>query len=233
MAFSKELRGRKVDITEPPPPVQRPAASRPTTRSATETFLVGFPSSCISGSQLPTNRQAFQYFLYLQTLPGNAGRSKLKDLASEMVDAVLPFWQMARIKTMTKNNAALLFMKLHDNHRALVKSKGRSGASGGKRNAFVLALDCLFDIGAPDAVQDIKTNRLLTQDKRDEDIRFYEDQRTERKAHMSGHDKLFETRSQQQVQRVERQLQRQEQGNYDYLCIQDISTLYFSYQNIH
>ncbi|KAG0714892.1 hypothetical protein GWK47_013225 [Chionoecetes opilio] len=58
MAVSKELRGRKVDISEPPPAVQRQASRRPATRSATETFRIGYPSSSISGSQLPTNRQA-------------------------------------------------------------------------------------------------------------------------------------------------------------------------------
>ncbi|KAK8394260.1 hypothetical protein O3P69_006451 [Scylla paramamosain] len=74
-----------------------------------------------------------------------------------------------------------------------------------------MEMDNLFDIGAPDAVQDIESNRLLSMEKKDDNIRFYQDQRTERKGRMSGHDKTFETRSQQQVSRTERQLQRQEQ----------------------
>ena len=113
---------------------------------------------------------------------------------------------------MIKQNCMKLFMKLHDKHRTLMKSKGRASDPGGKRSAFVLELDSLFDIGAPDAVQDIESNRLLSREKKDEDIRFYQDQRTERKGHMSGHDKIFETRSQQQIGRTERQLQKQEQG---------------------
>ncbi|KAG0723598.1 hypothetical protein GWK47_042397 [Chionoecetes opilio] len=56
----------------------------------------------ISGSQLPTIRQAFQYFLHLQSLPENTGNPKHQDLANETVEAIIPFWQMARIKTMTK-----------------------------------------------------------------------------------------------------------------------------------
>lgn len=60
-------------------------------------------------------------------------------------------------------------------------------------------MDNLFDIGAPDAVQDTESNR----EKKDEDSRFYQDQRTERKTLMSGQDKIFETRSQQQVGQTE------------------------------
>ena len=47
------------------------------TRSITETFLVVHPSSCIGDSQHPTKRSmAFQYFLYLPTLPDQAGQAK-------------------------------------------------------------------------------------------------------------------------------------------------------------
>ncbi|KAG0725177.1 hypothetical protein GWK47_039106 [Chionoecetes opilio] len=201
MAVSKELRGRKVDISEPPPAVQRQASRQPATRSATETFLIGYPSSSISGSQLPTNRQAFQYFLHLQSLPENTGNPKHQDLANETVEAIIPFWQMARIKTMTKYNAAQHFMTLHKKHRNLARNKGRTGDPGGKRSAFVLELDSLFDIGASYAIQEIERNRLLSREKKDKDIRFYQDQKTERKAHMSGHDKIFESRSQQQAAR--------------------------------
>ncbi|KAG0701317.1 Retrovirus-related Pol polyprotein from transposon 17.6 [Chionoecetes opilio] len=177
MAVSKELRGRKVDISEPPPAVQRQASRRPATRSATETFLIGYPSSSISGSQLPTNRQAFQYFLHLQSLPENTGNPKHQDLANETVEAIIPFWQMARIKTMTKYNAAQHFMTLHKKHRDLARNNGRTGDPGGKRSAFVMELDSLFDIGASDAIQEIERNRLLSREKKDKDIRFYQDQK--------------------------------------------------------
>ncbi|KAK8384714.1 hypothetical protein O3P69_014350 [Scylla paramamosain] len=113
---------------------------------------------------------------------------------------------MARIKTMTRQSCMKLFVKLHDKHRALMKSKGRASDTGRKRSAFVLELDSLFNKGAPDAVQNIESNRLLSMEKKDEDIRLYQDQRTERKGLISGHDKIFETRSQQQLQQNKRQL---------------------------
>ena len=156
MAASKELRRRKVHIEEPLPAIQRQPSHRIATRSATEIFLVDYPSSSISGCQLPTNRQVFQSFLYLQSLSQNGGRLKLQIFAKKIVEAVVTFWQMARIKTMTKYNAAQHFMKLHKKHRDLVRNKGSACDPGGKRSDFVLELDSLFDIGAPDAIQEVQ-----------------------------------------------------------------------------
>lgn len=45
---------------------------------------------------------------------------------------------------------------------------------------------------------------VLSREKKDEDIRFYQYQKTERKAHIFGHDKIFESRSQQQAERAAR-----------------------------
>ena len=92
---------------------------------------------------------------------------------------------------MTKYNAAQHFMKLHKKHGNLVRNKGRLCDPGRKRSDFVLKLDSFFDIGAPDAIQEMQRNRLLSKKKKEEDIRFYEDQTTERKAHMFGNDKIF------------------------------------------
>lgn len=146
MAVSKELRGRKVDISEPPLAVQRQASRRLTTRSATENFPVGYPLSSINGCQLLINRQTFQYFLNLQSLPEKAGNPKLQDFANETVETVVPFWQMAMSKTKTKYNAAQHFMTLHKKHRNLARNKSRTGGPEGKGGDFVLKLDSLFDI---------------------------------------------------------------------------------------
>ncbi|KAG0717780.1 hypothetical protein GWK47_053749 [Chionoecetes opilio] len=117
MTVSKELRGRKVDISEPPPAVQRQASRRPATRSATETFLIGYPSSSISGSQLPTKQTGLPVLPPSPEFARKTGNPKHQDLANETVEAIIPFWQMARIKTMTKYNAAQHFMTLQKKHR--------------------------------------------------------------------------------------------------------------------
>lgn len=59
------------------------------------------------------------------------------------------------------------------------------------------------------AVEDIRTNRLLTKEAKEEDVSFYLDQQTTQLAHMSGHDKVFEKKSREksfQEEREERML---------------------------
>lgn len=111
---------------------------------------------------------------------------------------------MARIKTMTRKNAMLHFMKFHDRHRNLARNKQRQSDPSEKRAEFACELDKLFDIGAPDAIAEIQHNRLLSKVKKEEDIRFYLDQRNERQGHMSGHDKVFERKAHNQGMRQER-----------------------------
>ena len=106
---------------------------------------------------------------------------------------------------MQRRSAVAQFMKLYDKHRNLIKNRNRHCDPGGKRDAFVLELDSLFDIGAADAIDEIRTNRLLSLEKKEEDIQFYRDQQTDRKGHMSGHDKIFETSASKQLRRQERQ----------------------------
>jgi hypothetical protein len=55
-------------------------------------------------------------------------------------------------------------------------------------------LDCLFDIGAPDAIKEILKCRLLSELKK-KDVDFYLDQRGNRKATMCGHDKVYKTKA--------------------------------------
>ncbi|KAG7178279.1 hypothetical protein Hamer_G026831 [Homarus americanus] len=96
---------------------------------------------------------------------------------------------------------------------ALEKSTKKSGrAAKDKVENFKSQLDLLWDIGAPDAVEDIEKNRLLTPADKQQDIAFYQDQRGERKAFMSGNDKIFAAKKRKQEERVEKQ--RSKQGRF-------------------
>ena len=57
--------GRSLTSVEEPEK-KRMKQSMRLTRSKSEVYLVGYPSASITGSRLPTKRQAFQYFLNLQ-----------------------------------------------------------------------------------------------------------------------------------------------------------------------
>ena len=184
------------------------------TRSSTDVFLVGKASDRIAGSQLPTGRQMFKYYIHLQN---DAKIHKIKvindEITYQVIDEVLVFWQMARIKTITRHNAAIKFRKFIEKHRKLTKSKDRVEDPGGLRKKFVEELDQLFDIGSNDAVEEIKKNRLLTDNAKNEDIAFYLDQQTTRQAHMSGHDKVFKTKLMKKLQRDSQQ-QKKRKDNY-------------------
>ena len=180
-------------------------ASRPVTRKLTETWLIGHPSASIAGAKLPNCRQAMQYFFYLRNDPVNIkNKTSNEELAYTVIDAVVVFWQMARIKIKTRQNSMLQFMSLWTEWHGLAKNKARSTDPGGKRAAFMLKLGGLFDISAADAVDEIMKSRLLTAQKKQDDINFLFDQRNERKAVMDGHDKVFETKAEMQAARLRR-----------------------------
>ena len=185
------------------PTEKRRKVATTATRSSSDVYLIGQPSSSISGSQLPTNRQVFQYFLHLRNENPNSDN---RSLAHDTVDVVLPFWSMARIKTLTRPNAVNHFMILHEKCRKIVKNNGRDNKpEEEKRTDFLKDLHKLFDIGSKDAVEEIRTNRLLTKEAKEKDVIFYLDQQTNRLTHMSGHDKVFEKKSREKSFREERE----------------------------
>ncbi|KAG7156396.1 hypothetical protein Hamer_G006142 [Homarus americanus] len=181
----------------------RPTSS--TTRSATENYLVGQPASSIRGSKLPTMRQVLKFFFHTVNESGDR-----QETFKETVRNVLKFWNLAPIKTISERGCREKLTRLWEHWRSLQKSRDR--AAKGKVENFKSQLDLLWDIGAPDAVEDIEKNRLLTPADKQQDIAFYQDQRGERKAFMSGNDKIFAAKKRKQEERVEKQ--RSKQGRF-------------------
>ncbi|KAG7175687.1 hypothetical protein Hamer_G029943 [Homarus americanus] len=181
----------------------RPTSS--TTRSATEIYLVGQPASSIRGSKLPTMRQVLKFFFHTVNESGDR-----QETFKETVRNVLTFWNLARIKTISETGCREKLTRLWEHWRSLQKSRDR--AAKDKVENFKSQLDLLLDIGAPDAVEDIEKNRLHTPADKQQDIAFYQDQRGERKAFMSGNDKIFAAKKRKQEERVEKQ--RSKQGRF-------------------
>ena len=189
-------------VDEPPEKRKNPSSSaasasgssRPVTRKTTEFWLIGQPSPSITGSKLPNCRQTIKYFLFLRHDPENIkNRVSNDEIAYAVADAVIIFWNMARIKTKYRQNCMLDVMNLWQEWDKIAKNKARPTDPGAKRLNFTTKLDTLFDIGAPDAIDDIMKNRLLSTEKKNDDVQFYLDQRGARKATMNGNDKVFET----------------------------------------
>ena len=189
-------------------------SSRPITRKMTDYWLIGHPSASISGSKLPDCRQVMKHFLHLRHDMENIKNKVSNDEISYIVaDTVTVFWQMARIKTKTRQNCMIDVLSLWREWDSLMKNKGRPTDPGGKRAKYKLKLDGLFDIGAPDAIDEILKSRLLSKEKKDIDIRFYLDQQTDRMATMNGHDKVFEEKAKVKLVRVRRELFRRGNSN--------------------
>jgi len=62
-------------------------------------------------------------------------------------------------------------------------------------------LYCLFYIGPPDAIQEIVNSRLLSAQKKFDDVAFYLNKKRDRKATIDGHDKSFEIKTVMQEER--------------------------------
>ena len=82
--------------------------------------------------------------------------------------------------------------------------KSRSKAATEKRHKLNEQLDKLWDIGASDAIEEIKKSRILSKKDKHEDIAFYEDQRGARLGSMSGSDKVYASNKRKQNEREER-----------------------------
>ncbi|KAG7154590.1 hypothetical protein Hamer_G014936, partial [Homarus americanus] len=133
-----------------------------------------------------------------------------------------------RIKTISERGCREKLTRLWEHWRSLQKSRDR--AAKDKVENFKSQLDLLWDIGAPDAVEDIKKNRLLTPADKQQDIAFYQDQRGERKAFMSGNDKIFAAKKRKQEERVEKQRSKQEgsQPVNQAAVIRDLKPLWYT-----
>ena len=75
---------------------------------------------------------------------------------------------------------------------------------GRKREMFEEDLSKPWDIGASHAVQIIQKNKMLSAEKKIEDIAFYEDQRNARNSVISGEDVLLQKSLQKRQERKAR-----------------------------
>jgi hypothetical protein len=207
---------------------QRPlsAVKRPLTRKRTDFWLIGHPSATLTGAKLPDCRQVMKYVLYLRHDPESVKNGvKNADIAHAVVDSVVIFWHMARIKTKTRQNCVLDVMSLWNVWNSLMKNKNRPNDPENRRATFTAKLDTLFDIGAPDAVNEIRNSRLLSAKKKQDDIDFYLDQQHERRATMNGHDKIFETKAEMLQARVDREHRLREREQSRVIETRSVDTL--------
>ena len=130
--------------------------SRKVLRKHSDYFLIGHPEQAISGSKLPTVRSVLKNFLYVKQQPSNNNEA-----LRLVVDNVLCFWAMARIPTMLPRSCVRNLERLYKEWRTIGKHKDRASDPGGRRANFEEKLDKLWDVGADNAIEQIRKNRLL------------------------------------------------------------------------
>lgn len=116
--------------------------------------LVGRTSHQITGVKLPSNRQVLQVFFHNMRFV----RLDSKDSAKLAMDAVIIFWQQARIPTRYGSRCTDKVIKLYEEWKVIqkVSSDKRTGAYKENELAFTDNLDNLFDIATADALQTMR-----------------------------------------------------------------------------
>ena len=88
------------DTTDQPSPSSSSSTTRPVTRASTKFWLIGHQSPSITGSKLPNCRQVLKFFLFLRRDEENVRNHVTnQEIGYIVIDAVVTFWNMARIKT--------------------------------------------------------------------------------------------------------------------------------------
>ena len=167
-----------------PPPQKR-------TRSSTELYLIGHPCSSIPDSKLPTNLNVLQLLAHTTAMIGNG--ESLRQKQKRVLDVVRSFWLMAGIPTVSEKTGIDKVDKIYREWQARCKRKTSTSESEEQhKKAFKEMLSKLFDIAAIDAEDQIRKDRMLSEKKKQEDVKFLNDQRGERIGRMDGMDKVFE-----------------------------------------
>lgn len=118
-------------------------------RSTTNIFLVGNECSQILGSKLPSNKQALCAFFHNH----RTVKLSVRESAALVIQEISVFWAKARIPVQLKQRCILKVEKLHQEWKALLKSKGKTNQKCRDNEiAFMENLDNVFDIAHSNAL---------------------------------------------------------------------------------
>ena len=131
-------------------------------------------------NQLPTNSQALKHLFYKKK--ADMKGQPLSAVAQQVVLQIINIWDMAKIPSMTVQNAKKKLEKLFNKWIWLQKSEKKQGDKDiQNRKEFSDNLGILFDIACPAWENKITTDRIKSNEEREEDLRFLLDQRGPRK----------------------------------------------------
>ena len=123
-------------------------------------------------------------FLYLRHKVGLKKRPiDRTDLIKTVSDSIQAYWKMAHLPTITRNNIQFRIEKLITEYLKLMKDVNRQSQKNIEdRKKFEERSKSLFDIASKEIFREVTTDRFRRSSNIvDEDLKFYEDQKTERK----------------------------------------------------
>ena len=98
-------------------------------------------------------------------------------------------YQEAGTETINDRSIAKKIVELYNDYRAIKKKKSqKSKGAVEARNSFEASLDTLFNVMRPDAEDLIRADSSRSRQRKEEDLAFLQDQKTERKQGMSSID---------------------------------------------
>lgn len=123
------------------------------TRNQKCIYLLDSYITDITGSKLPSNRQALGYFLYLHL----EGKETIRQASTLTIEKVFKFWEKACIPVKHKKNAITKLEKLYNSWKNLRKHKLRCSITQQKQESeFKECLDDLFDVAHVNALNMIR-----------------------------------------------------------------------------
>ena len=187
------------------------------TRASTEKYLVGQPESEFPFGHLPTHKDVIREVLFkrdqssshntplatlvsckMQTgtesntsvcheLDGCAG-----NLSKCTLYKVKLMWSQAGIKTIADKFIREKIVNLMMEYKDMFKKRERVSQSAvDKREQFTRKLESCFDVSSSDAITDIRLDKKRTEEDKEHDIRFLEDQLTERRMRFTSVDNRY------------------------------------------
>ena len=170
----------------------------------TEGFDQTRVKQAFTARKLPSSEEILKLFQHLRQVAGPKNSSvKDSDLFQIILSILKFYWEMAAFPTLTDTNIRLKLKKLLENYRMQQRDKNKtSEAAKVKRTKFEGEIKKLFNIACPDIEKKLSTDRIRKNlNVVEEDLKFYQDQNTERKMTLGALDTSYLARTQAQDMR--------------------------------
>ena len=154
--------------------------------------------------KLPSKEEILKLFLHLRQVAGPKNNSvQDNDLFLIILRVLRFYWDMAGFPTQTDTNIKMKLKKLVEIYRLQQRDKSKtSEAAKVKKIEFEKESKKLFNIASPDIEKKLGTDRILKNlNVVEEDLKFYEDQKEERKMILGALDTSYLARTQARDER--------------------------------